>query len=202
MNDATTTDNLAIRYEDAAETVTVTGWRCKKCNHFWGDDERMARWCCATDLPCKCGARLEKHWSLCVTCIANQDTERWDKCYESAVPWDGETPLYSNTMDEFFWSGDDLCWQVEADMKEHGISEREAICRLRLQMCEPDNGTTFEMQEFLTDHLPDGGDTLDCEEIDKAVNDWIESHAPFSWHGSGPAVTVESLMGTEVSSED
>lgn len=71
-----TQESPVIRYEDAAEQRTVTGWACKQCGRFWNQDEHMARYCCCTEGPCEeCGARRDRHNRLCEDCRKKKDAE-------------------------------------------------------------------------------------------------------------------------------
>jgi hypothetical protein len=55
--------------EESAGVTQVMGWSCVHCGHFWGQDERMARYCCATTFPCECGkARYDKGYTACKEC--------------------------------------------------------------------------------------------------------------------------------------
>ncbi len=69
-----------MRYEDNATLKTdVSGWVCKTCNRFYGNNEHLARWCCAKDLPCPtdgCGGRVSKPWSHCEECRDKADQRR------------------------------------------------------------------------------------------------------------------------------
>jgi hypothetical protein len=47
-----------IFYESGADYhKNIEGWVCKTCRRYWGENEHMARYCCANDFPCKCGKR-------------------------------------------------------------------------------------------------------------------------------------------------
>lgn len=177
-----------VRYEDAAERRDgLSGWVCKN-GHFHGDDEHIARWCAATEIPCPdCGGRNpNKSYSVCEACRRKRADERWFKSYaEKAVPWDGVTPLYSDASDRYFWDDGDLGDHI-GDPPELSVDD------LRLILCEPNKGRSFDMADWLSDDLPEDSN-LDTTEIDRIVNDWIAAHAPYSWCPSGPPVTVESV---------
>ena len=73
-----TRDKAALRYEDAAHKVIRVGWACKRCDRFHGDNEHLARWCCASDLPCReCGGRnTNKAYTCCQACKRAKDARR------------------------------------------------------------------------------------------------------------------------------
>ena len=181
-----------LRWEDAAEEATVTGWVCKKCHRWYGygeSGERSARYCCHTDAPCGtpgCTERKGKPYVLCDKCRRHKDNEQWAAL--PRVEWDGVTPLCLWNGDEYFFDADSLGEYIV----ESGLSVRE----VRVVLCEPDPGRTFDMEEFLQDHLPgeDGHFPHDCTEINKIVNDWIDEHAPYCWWGRGKAISVESIL--------
>ena len=170
-----------LPYEESAETVTVTGWSCKTCKRWWADNEHMARWCCASDLPCDCGGRREKHYTCCVVCRAKRDFERYEKM--ERVEWDGKTPLVD-------WGGDRYCWCVD-DVQDL-IDEDPLVW---LVLCRPVGYPLFDMGEFLQDYLPDPAeyDIPDASAAEKAVNNWIAEHSPFSWAGTDKVPSRDSL---------
>ena len=199
MKTETETEKPIIRYEDNAESVTITyadgatakGWACKTCHVFHGigeGGEHMARWCHATDCPCECGGRRERRYSICDTCRAKKDDERWFSKLAKAIEWDGTTPLaLDDDGEKFFFDVSDV-----ADY----IADHDDPESIRFVLCRPETGPTFEMIEFLGDSLPDddhGGHSLVTEGIDKIVNDWIAANSPFSWWATDKVVTLASV---------
>jgi hypothetical protein len=123
--------------------------------------------------------------SYCDACEAKRESDRWDAL--PRVEWDGVTPVCTWLDDRYFFDVDDLrSYLGELDLTPETV---------RLVLCAPDNGPRFDMLEFLTDHLPDedAGDLYDVDEIDKIVNGWIDSRAPFCWWGTERAVLPESI---------
>jgi hypothetical protein len=179
-----------IRYEDAAELrAGLSGWCCKRCGRYWGADEHMARWCCATELPCKeCGGRNpNKGYTCCGACRRRRDDERWAKL--ERVDWDGESPLCEYDGDRCYFDADAVLEMIEDRIAEGGTLED-----IRLVVCEPSTPRHFEMADFLGDDLPEDFDAgKDFAEIDEVVNDWIRARTPFSWHPGKKAVSVDSL---------
>jgi hypothetical protein len=179
-----------VRFEDAAEYKSsgISGWVCKTCRRYWADDERMAKWCCATDLPCECGGRnTEKHYTHCKDCRRKRDDERWSNL--ERVEWDGETPLCGWQDDRFYFDEDELTDHIG----EH-LEDGSKLEDVRLVLCKPTKPRHFEMAEFLSDTLPqdyDPGPAFD--EIDRIVNDWIKARMPLSWEPTNKAISAESL---------
>lgn len=181
-----------IRYEDAAEHLTnIVGWVCKKCQRYCGNDEHLARWCCATDKPCPCGGRnTDKHYTVCAACRSRSDLERWLK--RPRVEWDGETPL-ATAGDRFFFSADDLGDWI-ANNTEWPPS-REFIEDLRLTLAEECEPHTFDLSNITEDLLPHDRDLPEgAAEVEEAVNDWLQKHRPWSWVAGIKAVTAESVL--------
>jgi hypothetical protein len=186
------TGKPTIRYEDNAERRTdLVGWCCKACGRYWGADEHMARWCCATDLPCDiegCDGRARKHgFTTCDACRRRKDDERWAAVEK--VAWDGVTPLCEWDGDRFFFD-DGAVADYVADRLADGV----AIEEIHLVLCERDTPRSFDMADFQSDYL---AREWDCgrhfDEIDKVVNDWIAAHMPPMWIPSGPAIDPASL---------
>lgn len=186
---ATTTGKKEIRYEDAAEMRTgISGWCCKTCNRFWGDDEHMARYCCATSQPCECGGRITpRSYTICDACRKKKRDARWEALEK--VDWDGETPLCEWDGDRYYFDEDSVRDAVAEHL--HGGGRVEDF---RLAMCRPVEPRAFEMAEFLSDSLPEDFDTDgEFDEIDGVVNDWIRARGVLAWEPTGEAVKASSL---------
>lgn len=194
-----------IRYEDAAELVTVKGWQCKRCQRFWGVDEHMAKWCCATELPCdECGGRNpDKHYTCCGECRSKRVAKKWEELYAKAVEWDGKTyPIFSDSHDRYFFDEDELSDFLYDNSLPPDIDERlvpllkksaiEIAAECRFRLCTPNNGRSFDMNEFLCDDLAEDHE-VDAREVEQVVNDWIKENAPFSWNGNGKAIKYECI---------
>lgn len=188
-----------LRWEDAAEVVTVTGWSCNKCHRWYGEGEfgeRAARYCCGhQDRPCEaegCQGRAQAPYITCHPCMEKHAAERWAAL--PRVEWDGTSPICEWSGDQYIFSLDDLDGYL-ADNEAYCSGDPSAFDDLRFVLCEPDNGREFSMSEFLEDSLPDEdyGQDLQDEEINDAVNAWIKENAPFSWHPGKKAISVESI---------
>lgn len=178
------------RYEDSAEEVTVTGWACKHCKRWWGKDKHMASYCCSTSFPCECGQRYGKHKTRCDSCQEKADTESWYAKPE--VEWDGKYPIADWARDEYFWGEDDLIEHIYEIAEEYGDTMADVLDEMRLTTCIPNNGRHFEMSEYLCDELPEDG-TLDDEDINRTVNEWIDNHSPFSWNMTGKRLKIDDV---------
>lgn len=116
-----------MRYEDAAEEVTVTlsGWKCKTCGNFFQknkqiqDPEHNARYCCASDFPCECGGRYEKPYSFCMECREKSYLRIEKEIFDNAelVEYDGPFFVddnFYNDIDEYLQSCEDEDIKPEA----------------------------------------------------------------------------------------
>lgn len=178
-----------IRYEDAAELRTVPGWVCRTCHRFYGDDEHLARWCCATDLPCDCGKRRGKTWTLCEDCRSERQRERWLALERRK--WRGE-PLYSEAADRFFFDEDELAEAIE----ENGGDTDS----LQLVFCYPVYASPID-EEYWIDELPEDS-TLESEApaIADAVNvanrviRWARANRdPLSWRPGNVVAVIDRV---------
>lgn len=185
------TKKNGLPYTEAAEILTVTGWACKTCRRWWGDDEHMARYCCATTAICgDCKVEHgEKGYTACEACREKRAEARWQELLAKAVPWDGKAPLYSEAYSRYFFDAD----ETRDFLDTLAFDKIEATPEsLHLCVCEPNNGREFDIEEYLSDDLPDedhGDPHLPgSRELNKIVNDWIKERAPLSWHGGKPVI--------------
>lgn len=158
--------------EDAAEQMTVTGWVCKNCRRYWGDDERMARYCCSTSFPCECGKRRSKHYTCCDDCRSKHEADRFFAT--PVAEWDGGFPLVDDG-DHYMFDEDDLAQFLEDS------TEFSELADVRLMPCQPTSTREFIMSEHLQDSLAPDQELDDEDQINEIVNKWIEDHKPISW---------------------
>ena len=185
---------LPVRYEHAAILVHhLSGWMCRTCGRYFGDQESMARWCCGHfDMPCStkgCPGRAgSSPYTTCKPCHERLRDEKW-----AALPkidWDGESPLCEWDGDRFYWTGD----EVEEAVVEH-IASGLPIERFRLVVAERAKPSMFEMADFLSDDLPsEFDDHRDFDDIDRVVNDWIAKYKGTGFFPTGPAINPEFFV--------
>ena len=98
------------------------------------------------------------------------------------IKWDGETPVYSESNDEYFFDEDALDDFIE----EHECSV-ESLC---LIVCEPNRFRELDCS-FFDDELPDDGELPDeLEDAIDALNAVIETLPPASWSPGKYAVDL------------
>jgi len=192
-------------WSDAAKWVEIKGWACKKCSRLYGvgdHAERIARWCCAKEVPCNdCGKMTEKHYTLCLSCRGKADIARHAK--RTRKPWN----------DLMLWSDANDCWYEDLDAaidaaaselyQENGriqptnaeIAER--LEDMRLLLAEPITARPFELIDHVRDDLPtedDGDPDLSgCDVAVEALNKALEELGPLSFNYTNVALDVGSV---------
>ena len=106
MTDKLKEEEIILPSSDQAATyeTNISGWVSKK-GHFYGKDERLARWDGSTHSTCdQCKKVIEKGRVICNECHAKNNNERYKaKEYKE---WDYSTPVYSETLDKYFFDED------------------------------------------------------------------------------------------------
>jgi hypothetical protein len=162
--------------DEAARLTTVTGWVSRN-GHFYGDDERTARYDGCTHKPCdECGELIPRDGLICCRpCFAKRDAERFARMPRQE--WDGETPLVLFNTDTYFFSEDELAEYCE----EHEVL-RES---LQLVICTPQTGRRVDAMDFLEDVLVEDASEHDIPapiiEAVEQLNKAIEAAGAFSW---------------------
>ncbi len=132
----------------AAKLTTVTGW-VSRAGHFYGNDERTARYDGSTHNKCEtCGAVANKGWLSCAAC---SNKKRHEKYLEIPFKeWDGTTPLCLHHDDKYFFSEDDLIEFIEENEDENYTGED-----LELMICEPNYASEIDADDMYQDILPE-----------------------------------------------
>lgn len=158
--------------EAAKYTTGVEGW-VDSGGRFWGEDEHMARYSGCTHIKCKdCGAKIPvRGYLICDDCRNKRDIEKYNNM--PSKQWDGNTPLYSDSSDEYFFDEESLLNYIE-DYE----SKRESM---RLIICEPIYLSNIN-EDYFYDDLSGDGELPDA--VVKAVdtlNKIIANEPPVSW---------------------
>lgn len=176
--------------EEAAKFVTgVSGW-VDRHGRFWGNDERMARFCGATHKHCECGAVIEQR-SYCEVCAKKKNSDQY-KMLEKKV-WDETTPIYSQTNDQYFFSKDDF-FDFCHDQQIGSDELTDLSDELELFICEPNYLSEIESDHWVDD-LPEDGDLpAEVEAALEVLNAVIRKAGPVSWSPGKFAAIVDSGM--------
>lgn len=158
---------------EAAQEVTVTGWRSRD-GFFYGNGpraEETARYAGCTHQPCRdCGKLTEKMYSLCVGCREKADLARFLALPRG--PWDGEQMLYSDARDKYYSTPEDVLDDLE---------EGQQLEDLRLVLCKPNRARPIEEDHFCDD-LPEDGDVPpELAAALQVLNDVIVNLPALSW---------------------
>lgn len=174
--------------DEAARIMTVTGW-VDRSGRFWGNDERMARYCGATHMVCECGNVHEKTWTKCQTCRDAAKLERYRAMPER--PWDESAPIYSDAADTYFFSPDELI--------DYVLDEPDRTYEsLRLRLCKQNHAREIDGTEYFSDDLPEDGDLPpQLEAAFEALNAVIRAQGPLSWSPVDARPTLASLPALE-----
>ena len=167
-----------VRWEDAAEQVTISGWSCKHCHRFYGDDERAARYCCHTDAPCDCGKRKSRHRTMCDDCWHAEKIRRWEaseqvQCSEPTEdnPWS----LFDD--DKYFFDVESFLEHCD----EHEVKPSEVFPVL----CRQHKPGSFFLSEWLADYSFEDEcpvDGVDLKIADEAVNAVLDRVERWPWY--------------------
>jgi hypothetical protein len=177
---------IFLESDEAAKKITVEGWVSRN-GRFYGDDEDMARYDGCTVNHCeKCGEPTKaKHYRLCDKCRIEKEKEDYLKREE--VEWDGESPIYSETLDKYVFSEEDIEYILEEVGYEDLASvPQEELDKLRFLECEPIYFHEVYPIEYYSDILPIDGyddDSYIPKEIEKAfeiLNETIKNSKKIS----------------------
>jgi len=170
---------ILITDPEAASERTLTGW-VSRDGHFWGKDERMARWSGCTHIICECGKPTPKSYTKCDDCREKAYCERY-LALPVADAGDGPFCVYQD--DRYFWSLQevyDYCY--DEDIKPSS---------LMLVLAEPHYARQVD-EDYWSDDLPEDGELPDdIATALKALNDVIRARKePSCWYASDKRVTV------------
>ena len=124
-------DNGEFDYEESAHEVTVTGWACRQCGRWYGNNQHMARWCCAKTIPCECGGRIVVSWVVCKDCRDRKEAEMEQSRYAAAeklTNWDGPIFVEGVASNEGFFENVEEYLDLLALDPELEISDYVWVC--------------------------------------------------------------------------
>lgn len=165
--------------------IRVDAWISRHGRKY--PDERTARYDSATHTHCQdCTAVIGKHTTICESCMSKRAFAKWDKTEKK--PWDGESPIYSDSYDKYFFDGQDGL----RDFMES--NEIESVEDLRLYHCGPVYASTLD-GDYWQDDLPEDGELPDeIYAAMKVLNDTLEAYGkPLAW--------IPSKYGAELSKD-
>ena len=160
--------------EAATYRTDIAGW-VSRDGRFFGDRpgaENAARWAGRTHVICPdCGAVTERDFVRCKKCREALAEKRY--LARQSRRWDGETPLYSEVVDRFFFDADELNDYCE-----------ESECTpasLRLLLCKGERLSSID-PDYWADQLPEDGELPPAVEAAlRELNQAINEVGPVSW---------------------
>lgn len=159
---------------EAAKLRTVTGW-VSRLGHFYGDDERIARYDGCTHRPCEtegCGKPTEKHWIYCDDCREKRDLERYWK--RPAAPWDGSQMIFAEGNDQYYSDLESFLDDFAGD----DIKPED----MRPMLCEPNIAREVESDYWQDEMAEDGELPGELEAALEVLNKVIrEGKFALSW---------------------
>lgn len=168
----TDTKQILNTSDDAAKFVTdIEGW-VDRHGRFFGNDKNGARWSGCTHIVCSdCGQSTPKNYLICESCREKKAIKQYESKERKKV--DRETPLYSETADEYFFDEDSL---------RDFLEDNECTVQsLRLIICEPIYLKEID-EDYFCDELADDGELPEAvvDALDN-LNAVIRDENPVSW---------------------
>lgn len=172
---------IMFNSDEAAQYKTgLSGWVSSN-GHYWGNDERAARYDGCTHRACEdCGEPTEKGWLVCNKCREIRDEKRYQAMPKEV--WNGKGMLYSDFANKYFQDWDEV----------EGYCEDEELTmeKLRLIICEPQS-LPLLAYDYGCDELPEDGELPD--NVIKAIDDFnkvIKDTGAVSWIPGKKAVLI------------
>ena len=167
-----------IILKDSPEAATywtdITGW-VSRGGRFFGDGpgaENSARWAGCTHVTCPdCGEVIERDFVRCKKCREAFAEKRY--LARESRRWDGETPLYSEVADRFFF--------YEHELNDYCEEYECTPASLRLLLCKGEWLSSID-PDYWADELPEECELPPAvEEALEALNQAIKEVGPMSW---------------------
>jgi hypothetical protein len=182
-------EKIVMYDSDEAATYrhNIGGW-VDRHGIFCGKDEDLARYRGCTHRPCsKCGKPAPKSYTVCDECQRKTEAEKFEA--RERKDWDEKGPVYSDTLDSFFTSWDEII--DAADEYEMEVED------FRLLICEPVFAREIEPEDYYQDLLPDEGSLpTEIKEAFEKLNEAIRNcETPLSWEPGKFAVKLQAEKG-------
>jgi len=135
------TEEIIFPDDERAATyrTNIEGW-VSRAGKFYGKNENFARYEGSTHNRCDiCMAPAKQPYLLCPMCRDQKQDDKYDKM--EVVEWDGKTPVYSLSYDEYFYDMDDIENFIENIGDDGGVIE---IKDLQLVLCEETKMTLID----------------------------------------------------------
>lgn len=172
----------------AAELKTINVWVSRRGNWYREESEEIARWDGSTHRKCECGDVTEKMWTICSACRRKKEDAR--HAQRQTAPWDGQSMIYSDRLDEYFTDEDSL----KDQLRENDMSPADAV----LLHCIPVRAHALDPHDIYNDDLPEDGELpAGIAEAFAALNQALEKCGPLGWIAGKVAVDVSDIRMEE-----
>lgn len=173
--------------KEAAQYQTgLSGW-VSRHGHFWGNDERAARYDGCTHTYCEdCGEPVDRGRLMCPKCNEARNVKRYATMPKEA--WNGKGMLYSDAADRYFSDWE----EIEEFLIDDCTLGTATIESLRLIICEPQYLPLLDPSDYGCDSLAEDGELPDA--VIQAIEDFnkvIKSVGPVSWFHGKRAVEID-----------
>ena len=151
-------------YEAAQFRTGLSGW-VSRHSHYWGNDERAARYDGCTHTRCEdCGEPVDRGRLICPKCHEARSIKRYNAMPKEV--WNGKGMLYSDATNKYFSGWDEV---------EDFLDDGETIESFRLIICEPQY-LPLLAYDYGCDELPEDGELPDAvivaiEEFNKVIRE-------------------------------
>jgi len=166
-------EQVLFNSDEAAHFQTgLSGW-VSRHGHYWGNDERAARYDGCTHVLCDdCGKPVDRGWLVCKACRENRDKARYEAMPEEE--WNEVGMLYSDALEKYFASLEEI--------EEFCEDEGNKVSELRLIICEGQYLPLIS-DDYGCDVLAEDGELPDAaiDAVEK-FNDAIKAAGPVSWY--------------------
>jgi hypothetical protein len=169
--------------------TNIRGW-VNQLGHYFGENERAARWDGCTHIKCEACGEIYRKSSYCRSCHHKKAIERY-----KAMPkkkWDGTGMVYSDREDKYFES-----WEEVKDFMDDSFDGKDAKAEhLRLIICDPIYPNEIDGDDYYSDFLPEDQSLYDVDAhlsgLIEEVNKYIREEKPiFSYQPGKYAVDLE-----------
>jgi len=150
-------EDIKIFPEDesaATYRTDIKGWVSRQ-GHYYGADERSARWDGATHKKCECGCVYDKN-SYCEKCSYAKQKEKFFALHEKE--WDRKRPVYSVCFDRYFFSEGDLNDYLYDEIMLDDENPKNYYAQAKLIICDPVYASEIEPYDYYSGDLPEEGD--------------------------------------------
>jgi hypothetical protein len=164
---------------NSVEEITIPAWKVIQ-NGTIHLNEDSAKWAACTHIKCgNCDKLIEKRYTLCNDCRDKIRISKYNELPERM--WNGETPIYSNLIDQYFFSASELeDWCKDEDLEFNDIF----LKMFEFVHCKEQYYYELDPLDIYSDIIPEDGDIPDelKNAFDKLNAEIKNFKIPASWY--------------------